>query len=555
MKQSIFSTLLAIAISAVVVSCSSSDDYLSPLKNKTFSDITFDASLSTKIIPLGDEDLSKITARSSDGWCKVSVSGSSIAVSVDANDSYGERSATITLSDSEDGTTANFKVIQIQNDAILVDKNTYEVGEEGGVVEIGVQSNVSYNVDIIDADWITRASNTRGLEKSTIILNVAKNTSEDVREAKVKISNSSSGESSEIIIKQAFAPQFSIDKTSLNFDENGGEDEVTVISNLTLETSLSENWVEIASKDAKDDNTIVYKLKVKALGSDVRSRKADITFTNTKWSISEKVTITQTKSLYIDDSSVEIFVGDSYLLNFVNNIGGTVSWESSNTSVATVDSKGKVTGVSKGKTTITVTSADGKYSDEVSVSVIQSLSIQDSDFEIYVGETYSINIINKTAGSLSWKSSNTSVATVDNSGKVTGVGKGNATITVTSADGECSDNITVSVVDILDKLSCDFDMGWTSIVTSSGAFTGYFVSCSIKNNSNKNLSLAKCEVYKGGSYIDSQSFSKELKAGSTESVKLLSKSGINGSYTFIWYFTFNGKTYQYRCDSPVYTTY
>ena len=469
MKQSIFSTLLAIAISAVFVSCSSSDDYSSPLKKKTFSDITFDASSSSNVIQFGDADLSKISAKSSDGWCKVSVTGSAITVSVDANDSYGERSATVTITDSEDGTTANFKAIQKQNDAILVDKNTYEVGEEGGVVEISVQSNVSYNVDIIDADWITRASNTRGLEKSTITLNVAKNTSGDVREATVKISDSSSGESSLITIKQAFTPQFNIDKTSLNFDENGGEDEVTVISNVILETSLSENWVEIASKDAKDDNTTIYKLKVKALGSDVRSRKADITFTNTRWNISEKVTITQTKSLYIEEPNAEIYVGDNFTLSLVNNLDCTVLWESSDTSVATVDNNGIVTGVGNGSITITVTSSDGKYSDKITITI--------KDIQPYITSFTS-----------------------------------------------------------------------TGMTVGQGSIK-YTISCFVSNDSDRNIVLKKCTVYRDGYYVDSVSLSTLLPAGLFDGVTLSSTSNITAySHTFLWEYEFNGKIYSLECD-------
>ena len=38
----------------------------------------------------------------------------------------------------------------------------------------------------------------------------------------------------------------------------------------------------------------------------------------------------------------------------------TLTWSSSKPEVATVDEKGRVTGVSKGKTTITVTTANGK---------------------------------------------------------------------------------------------------------------------------------------------------------------------------------------------------
>ncbi len=52
---------------------------------------------------------------------------------------------------------------------------------------------------------------------------------------------------------------------------------------------------------------------------------------------------------------------------------------------------------------------------------------------------------NATNKNVTWKSSNTSVAAVDNSGKVTAIKKGTATITVTTADGSFTDACSVSV--------------------------------------------------------------------------------------------------------------
>lgn len=47
----------------------------------------------------------------------------------------------------------------------------------------------------------------------------------------------------------------------------------------------------------------------------------------------------------------------------------TVTWSSDDTSVATVDSTGKVTGVATGTATITVETVDGEFTDECEVTV------------------------------------------------------------------------------------------------------------------------------------------------------------------------------------------
>ena len=45
----------------------------------------------------------------------------------------------------------------------------------------------------------------------------------------------------------------------------------------------------------------------------------------------------------------------------VSGASGTVTWNSSNPGVASVDQKGKVTRIGKGKCTITATDATGNY--------------------------------------------------------------------------------------------------------------------------------------------------------------------------------------------------
>ena len=62
-------------------------------------------------------------------------------------------------------------------------------------------------------------------------------------------------------------------------------------------------------------------------------------------------------------------VGGSSQLNVTNRTNQNVIWESSNPSVASVDNTGLVTAKAKGKATIKVTTADGKYSCSCAVTV------------------------------------------------------------------------------------------------------------------------------------------------------------------------------------------
>ena len=486
--KKIYQVVIFIMLTAVfnicVSSCSSSDDYSSPIKGKTVSDVTFEWSQGTSTITIGDADLTGFEIKSYEPWCIVSAQGKNLNISVQTNITYDERQARVEVTDPGDQSTVSFMVVQKQYDDILLEKRSYAVPEDGGEISVNLKSNIKYDINIpADASWLTVASksSTRGLENSTIVLKASKNDSGDERKAWVELTNKSLNITQKFSINQDFTPSVSLDIDEIEVDEAGGEIQVSVTSNTSINTSYSDDWLSNGGREETGGFNFIQKIKVSALPKNSGSRNAKVEFSDKlgKWNISKVVIIKQVKNLSIIDSDVKLYVGDSYTLNVVNNTGA----------------------------------------------------------------------------SLSWKSSNTSVATVNNSGKVTGVSKGSATITVTSADGTCSDNIDISVIDFSDQLSYFCNAGFESIVTSLGAWSGYFVSCQLSNNSKKDIILNKCDVYKGSTYIDTQNLNSELKAGSSETVKLRSKTGINGSYTFVWSYSLNGKSYTLRCESPVFYAY
>ena len=81
---------------------------------------------------------------------------------------------------------------------------------------------------------------------------------------------------------------------------------------------------------------------------------------------------------------------------------------------------------------------------------VKSVKLNASSKEVKVGDTYTLNATitpsDATIKDVTYKSSDTKVATVDSTGKVKGVKEGNATITVTTKDGNKTDTIKIKVV-------------------------------------------------------------------------------------------------------------
>lgn len=121
-----------------------------------------------------------------------------------------------------------------------------------------------------------------------------------------------------------------------------------------------------------------------------------------------------------------------------------LTWSSSDESLATVDEKGVVKGVNPGWVTITAYTHDksgvkGSYAVEVLESIVATdVSIAaDQEFALY--ETYPLNFTlmpaNATRATIKWKSSDPTVATIDENGDITTLKYGSTMITATTADG------------------------------------------------------------------------------------------------------------------------
>ena len=153
-------------------------------------------------------------------------------------------------------------------------------------------------------------------------------------------------------------------------------------------------------------------------------------------------------SVTLKKTSLTMQVGKTEILKVTvkptNAVIKNVIWTSSNTKVATVDSKGKVKAIGKGTATITATAADGSGKNaacKVTVvkKIVTGVTIKCKANTVKVKKTLTLTATvqptNADIKDVTWKSSNTKVATVDSNGKVCGIKKGTVTITATAKDG------------------------------------------------------------------------------------------------------------------------
>lgn len=202
------------------------------------------------------------------------------------------------------------------------------------------------------------------------------------------------------------------------------------------------------------------KTEITAISVFAKKKSAPVTITVTK----KQVAQVAATGVSLNKTTLGLKVGGSETLTATvapsNATTKTVTWTTSDAKVATV-LNGKVTAVAVGKANITATTNNGKTATcAVTVTAadttpptpttvaVTSVKLNKKSVGVAVGKTTKLTATvapaNATNKAVTWKSSNTKVATVKN-GTVKGVKAGTATITVTTKDGSKKATCKVTV--------------------------------------------------------------------------------------------------------------
>jgi uncharacterized protein YjdB len=193
-----------------------------------------------------------------------------------------------------------------------------------------------------------------------------------------------------------------------------------------------------------------------ALGSAVITATGDDTGKTGSWGVYVYTDTVPANAAVVVSGDVAVQIGSSATLTAttVDGEDGSYVWTSSSDAVATVSEAGVVTGVSVGEVVITATGADsGKsgnwgmyvYAAPVTIPVVTVTGA----YSVEVGKTLQLaaSTAEGTDSGYTWSSSDESLATVDETGLVTGVAGGNVVITATGADTNVEGTIGIAVLD------------------------------------------------------------------------------------------------------------
>lgn len=155
--------------------------------------------------------------------------------------------------------------------------------------------------------------------------------------------------------------------------------------------------------------------------------------------------VVEVTEIHLSETSRTLNIGEHFTINptiLQNGATTTLTWESSNNSVASVNNEGEVMALGVGNAIITCTAHNGISAQcEVVVSPIKATDIllNHTEKELFINDklqlTATVTPENATDKTVTWSSTNENVAVVDATGMVNAVGAGTCQIKATANDG------------------------------------------------------------------------------------------------------------------------
>lgn len=156
-----------------------------------------------------------------------------------------------------------------------------------------------------------------------------------------------------------------------------------------------------------------------------------------------EVVVKEVPSITINEGERTVMVSGTITLSAtLNNASGTITWESKDTTIATITSSGVVTGVKEGKVTMVAKYEKYEAECEITVTAIPRITIS-GEQSVYVGSRITLTAsLENLEGKIEWTTSDKEIARVIN-GNVDGLKEGKVTITATC--GEYMDQYEIEV--------------------------------------------------------------------------------------------------------------
>lgn len=390
---------------------------------------------------------------------------------------YASASATTPLLEK----SVNVTVKQPVTGITITSANGSKTVDTGDTLQLTAKVSPS-NASDTSVTWSSSSTGIAKVSTAGLVTGVATGTA--VITAKANDGSNKSATFTVTVTKKVTS--ITLNKTTLNI-KTGATEQLTAKVQPTDATNSKVTWSSNKPTVAEVDQTGM--ITAKQEGSAVITVKAQDGSGKTatcKVTVTERTApIIKVTQIQLSQTRASLNEGKELQLTATvlpaNATNQSLTWSSSVEGVATVDPTGKVTAIKAGTTVITATAKDDSgisASCTVQVTVptvkVTGITLNKTTASVVKGKTLTLTATvtptNATNKNVTWKSSNTKIATVDGNGKVTTVAAGTATITCTAADGSrksatCKITVTNPAVKVtklrMNKTSVDLLKGKT----------------------------------------------------------------------------------------------
>lgn len=204
------------------------------------------------------------------------------------NDTYDARTAEIRFVNTEKGIEKTVTVTQEALYDILIEQSSYEIGAEGGVLDLPLQANMDFEVKTSEK-WITQV-NARGLTEQVLHFNVEENLQSNERTAVITISSPNVTHEIQVIQRGKEDPFLQLSLQEYQANSTGGVFSINVQANIEYQVIMpAENWI---TKTRSDGDTHFFDISP---NETYDARTTEICFVNEEEGVEKTVTVKQTQ--------------------------------------------------------------------------------------------------------------------------------------------------------------------------------------------------------------------------------------------------------------------
>ncbi|WP_028903908.1 BACON domain-containing protein [Prevotella sp. P6B4] len=391
-----------------------------------------------------------------------------LSFSIDPSEEYDKREGKIYFHAGNEEEVVT--IYQAGEGKLVLSENELNLTGAEQDFTVDISSNFDFSIQMPDVEWLKEdISATRGMSSHQLKFKVTQNDDYNERTAKIKFFDNNSTVYDEVVIKQnSLGPIITLNTSEYTVDSQKQDLDIEVKSNFDYNIDFQgASWVKQRSNKSRGVTSRLLSLSIDE-NKTYDARTANIKLYDKKSNASEIVTITQeakkgieipTKEFKINELggtiTLTVNANTDYQLTIPDEYKDWIQEVATTRGLASHEHQLTIAPLGEGtdrEGSVTISNDKLDYSASVTIKQNNTFYFETNNIEVLIDKEKKVTVKNLTKQDIQWSTDKPAIATVNN-GTVKGISKGNATITVKTADGKHIAKCKVKVCEITDMVS------------------------------------------------------------------------------------------------------